>query len=815
MLKEEKKYYIKAFLIAFITALLIILPSIIKYKGIFMYYSDFNVQQIPFNMKSVRNIHNGLIGWDWGTDLGVSFLCSYGGVISSPLFWIMALFPYKAAPYLMGPILAIKFGLCSLTSFFYIKRFVKSYDYSLIGALLYAFSGFSLQSIVFLNFHEPMYLFPLLLIALEEAVINKRRVVFCLTVALCAVINTYFFYGMCIFLVIYFIVRLKQSDNFKINVKDFFCLAFESIVGVMIAGVTFIPAVISTMEIPRVGNILTGIDFMFFEDGVNYGVLLETLFFPAEMMPEFKMFQTADLGYPSLAAYLPLFSMAGVIGFIKGSKRDKWLKTIIIILLIVMFVPGLNSIFSLFNSTYFTRWLFMALLLCCVMTSRALEDENCNLKFGFNVCAFFVISMSLLVTFYPERDNTDITYSDGTVVHVDEIRPHFMKTMTWKAFYIIIPAVIFLIVLYFILKNRKQMTDKAFINTSIAGVIICSLTLGYINMYRADEREAKDNELIIDLYDKPLEIEDDEFYRIISEVYFLGLGVINEIGSPISFITTVPAATFEIYDTIGIERTNYSLDWEDCYAWYALTNSKYLIIEDHEKNKEYIDKQYKGFEYYGEYDQYDILRNENVLPVGYTYDNYIPYDEGALRVHRISEYESYYITDRIMVSSVLLTPEQIEKYSHVLSEADKNDMEDTDFDFERFKKDSADRRATAIADFNIDEKGNFTAKTNYEEDELVVFSIPYDDGWSCKVNGEPVEIDKVNGGFMAVYLEAGENELSFEYNTPGLKEGALLSGAGIVLVIIWFAVWHSVEKKKKAAIAEVESEEISEKESEE
>ena len=46
-----------------------------------------------------------------------------------------------------------------------------------------------------------------------------------------------------------------------------------------------------------------------------------------------------------------------------------------------------------------------------------------------------------------------------------------------------------------------------------------------------------------------------------------------------------------------------------------------------------------------------------------------------------------------------------------------------------------DRRALSCYDFQIDNRG-FTARSNLEEETLMFFSVPYDEGWSATVNGE-------------------------------------------------------------------------------
>ena len=198
MFRTEKRYYRNAFLIAFLMALVLLLPFVVIDGGFFVYYGDYNAQQIPFYKICIDAVHDGNFGWNWQTDLGANFVGSYSFyTLGSPFFWLAALFPASVSHYLMAPLLALKLGLMSLFAFMYVRRFVSRPQSAVIAGVLYAFSGFSLYNIFFNHFHEAMVFFPLLLIGLEEAVINKRRVVFALAVALNAFVN-YFFFIVCI-----------------------------------------------------------------------------------------------------------------------------------------------------------------------------------------------------------------------------------------------------------------------------------------------------------------------------------------------------------------------------------------------------------------------------------------------------------------------------------------------------------------------------------------------------------------------------------------------------------------------------------------
>ena len=159
-------------------------------------------------------VKSGKFFWDFGTDLGSNFIGSYSFyLLGSPFFWLTIPFPNAFVPYLIAPLLILKFALCALTAYLYIRRFTRTPRAAQIGALLYAFSGFSVYNIFFNHFHEAFIVFPLLLLSVELFLTENKRFFFALMVALCAITNYFFFFGMVVFVIIYFFVRVFQKPS--------------------------------------------------------------------------------------------------------------------------------------------------------------------------------------------------------------------------------------------------------------------------------------------------------------------------------------------------------------------------------------------------------------------------------------------------------------------------------------------------------------------------------------------------------------------------------------------------------------------------
>ena len=303
---KEKGHY-QAFFITLALAAVVFLPFIIYDKGIFFFYGDFNVQQIPFYKLAHEAIRSGDIAWNWYTDLGANFIGSYSFyLLFSPFFWLTLPFPTEAVPFLIGPLLMLKTACAALTSYFYIKRFVKDQYYAVIGSILYAFSGFAVYNIFFNHFHEVIVFFPLLLIGVEELVTNNRKGLFAITVAINCLVNYWFFIGEVVFVVLYVFIRMADRD-WGMTVKKFITLAFESVVGLMIAMFLLLPSVLAILGNPRTGtdNLLMGWWFWVFDNEQRLPAILQCFFFPPELpsSPNFFPDHGAKWSFCGVAAH--------------------------------------------------------------------------------------------------------------------------------------------------------------------------------------------------------------------------------------------------------------------------------------------------------------------------------------------------------------------------------------------------------------------------------------------------------------------------------------------------------------------------------
>ena len=65
-----------------------------------------------------------------------------------------------------------------------------------------------------------------------------------------------------------------------------------------------------------------------------------------------------------------------------------------------------------------------------------------------------------------------------------------------------------------------------------------------------------------------------------------------------------------------------------------------------------------------------------------------------------------------------------------------------------------------------------------KEDGYLITSIPYDEHFTLRIDGQETELVKVNTAFLGAKINAGEHQIEILYHAPGKKAGMALSICG-------------------------------------
>ena len=815
--KHINKYLI-IFLTGFLMYVICVIPYIIWHGGIFFYYGDYNVQQVPFYILAHRAVRNGYFFWNPYIDLGGNMTGCFAFYLwGSPFFWFSCLFPENMIPYLMPFLMAAKYGLAMTTSFAWIRTNTKTDRAAFIGAVLYAFSGFQACNIVFQHFHEVTAFFPLYLLMFDRAVQKKRYVPFALMTAFMAVLNYYFFFGEMVFFALYYIVRYvwsgekKSADGsvltlrfrFRTTAKQMLALLASVIAGAGVSAFYLVQVLGGILGNTRLNDFLSGYDAVCYKEPTTPLAILKSLFVIPDLISRGTLFSTDSIKSGSLACYLPCLALTGVVAYCTLESRKKdWKKRLLIIFAVMAFVPILNSLFSALNAEYYARWYYLPILLMSAMTARALEEDNePGLRKGFGVSVTGLV-LVLVCACIPVSEDGTVTWF-GIAENMQQL---------WTQIAVTALTVLGLVYIVFY-AGRKQKavadadtqqnsakepariesgrTGKPVIAIVIASALLCTMAVLYSgNKIIARTGGVKWRYQMLD--SRPELPDQDTYARVETGGTDTNYEMVWGYPTIHCFCSTVNPSVFKIFDGIGMVRTVESTLPFNRVGIRSILSLRYYIENILVKDSDSYTEQggLPGFDLIMDSDNekthgHNIYENQHYIPMGFTFDSYVTEDE----YDAMDKDED---ADRLLVRDIILTVEQATKYRDIL-EVDPDARTTKMSDQEYF--DECDARAeSSCTEFEFSSKG-FTATTaDLDSENLVFFSVPYDKGFTAYVDGVKTDVECVDYGMMAVDVPAGMHSIEFVYVPYGFGYGvaiSIVSAAGLII----FAIVASKRRK--------------------
>ena len=780
--EQDRKKFWQAVGLCALTAAIFFLPFYILDGGFFHYAGDFNSQQISFYrymngfVKGAGYPDSAFAGaphntFSWATDLGSGVMNAYSFYLyGSPFFWLSVLLPQSWLPYMMVPLLVLKFGVAGGGAYLYLRRYVKNANYAVLGACLYALSGFAVYNVFFNHFVDVVALFPYLLWALDEAIYENRHGLFAFWVAVNLLNNYFFFVGQVIFLCIYFVCKLTAKD-FRLTGRKFGHLLWESVLGVAMGCLLLFPAVLSLLQNPRTIDLSSGWGFLTYAKVQQYLAILLSWILPPDSPYLTSVWSEGVIKWTSMTAYLPLCSLAGAMAYWRSRKADSK-KRIVAVCAVCALVPVLNSAFYALNSSYYARWYYMPTLILAAMTVNALEDPDIDLDAPARGIGWLMLA-ALVFAVVPVRDDTTGTWSFGVLKNPGQ-------------FFAVLGFGLLGLMLYRYLCGVWRQ-DSRFAQRMTAAVLVfaCAFTMVHIGIGKfgqwhtdSDLVEQDTNALLL----KNALPEGD--YRIDTYKIHDNIGMWLDKSCLQYFGSTAAPSILSFYPGLGVKRDVRSEPEIANYALRGLLSVEYLITTP-EKRESFEDEADEGWTYLGDVDSYTLYHNDNYVPMGFTYDYYVTE----------ATYETSIKTLRsnLLLRALVLEDEDVAKYSSYLTELPDALLDDLHYD--SYTQDCADRRAHSCSVFQMNNAG-FHAEITLEKPNLVFFSVPYDDGFTAYVNGEKTDILRVDEGLMAVLCPAGASSIDFVYQAAGLSASRVVTAVAIPVWVVYVACF--VRRKRRS-----------------
>ena len=772
-----------AFSLGALLALIALAPAILPCGGRFVTRGDFIEQQLPFILETRRILLGGLDTFSFSTFLGAPSVGSYAFyTLGSPFVWPLALLPQALIPYGISVMAVLKFAVGTLCAFLYFMQMTRDEQLALIGSVLYMFSSFTVVNTQFYHFTEVIAFFPLILYGIETAMSERPRPgLLALLCGLNALTNYYFMFGSALLCALYFAFRFFSEDWKRTrSFRRVFFTVFECGVGCALAGVLLLPALWFMLSITRTGGGLSPLLSMRYAPSL----LLErvrSLLMPIESNVVHAFYGDAP-SWSSTACYLPVLGMTGVTVFFFGQKAQRWLKALLAALAVICCVPVLCSSFVLFTNPSYTRWwygLALLLTLATLYALRAVQKRRAWLL-AFAACTLAVLALTVplllpesALSKLPQRI-AELIRNRKTGAYAADVFRVLSLTLS-----VIGGGALLLLLIAKSLPYRRAL--------ALVSLAACLQAAGYIGVGDAHllsgGAEAGQGVYALSEIAEPtlsaLDM-DVPYARIDYSRKLRNYGLLRGQSSLTCFTSLRTSTVGKFVSMAGLgydDSTTVSPSYKDP-ALYALLS----VSEYHQwpEDKALGDTVPEGFVHDREENGASVYVSAAAVPMGFLQTTMTGTYHQRMDAETVGD---------VMLAAVALEDGMLERFAGKLDVLDVYAIPDWQESAARLRENSCDA-------FSVSGRG-FTAHIDAKEAGLLVFTIPFDKGFSAVVDGAPAEIIPCDASFMAVWVEPGEHDIAFTYHTRGLSLGTAMSI--MAAAVLGAYVWLVRAKKLKIA----------------
>ena len=171
----------------------------------------------------------------------------------------------------------------------------------------------------------------------------------------------------------------------------------------------------------------------------------------------------------------------------------------------------------------------------------------------------------------------------------------------------------------------------------------------------------------------------------------------------------------------------------------------------------------------GSVGQVKILRNENFIPLGFGLESYVLESE-CRRLTGTAK-------DAVLLEAVIVPDSAARSYSRFAHWGSSSFP--ARYSFPEYAADARRCARNAMITASWDQnriEGGFQSASP----QVLVFSIPFDRGWTVRVDGRPAALRRIDFGVTGLEVGPGRHAIALRYRPPFVGEGLLLSVIGLL-----------------------------------
>ena len=553
--------------------------------------------------------HPKLVMWDMSLGYGADILSTLNYyAIGDPLNLLYGFVSPKNTETMYDFMILLRMYLAGITFIMYARKMKKRSYGTVIGALVYVFSGFcfrlGLRHPFFIN---PMIYFPLLCLGIEKIYQRERPYVFIFAVCVSAMSNYYFLYMLTIFAVIYAWIRFyKYTEENKM--KNFFLTILKFgmyyTLGIAMAAVILLPSVIGFLGNGRYGN---GVDWkslivypgkyylLFIENFIGYG----------------------NMGSNTNAGYLPIVGIVVLFTLFSQRMKHKKYRAAFIASIIALILPIFGYAFNGFSYAN-NRWAFALSFIVALLTAEMyprlfVMSKRQQIGIGAGIIIYTVFCIIVNASGEEILKNKGIMAACGLI------------------------AVFYILLLIF--QRLGYDTQKRIVRVSMA--ILLLISVGVHGYYRFDPKGYAYTQEFMDqgqayrtLKEDNIrmlsKVNDPSVYRVHAEGYrYKNYGLINHLNTISGYYSITAKCvtdTIKGYDTLGMQYADKYKGVDQRLGLLSLAGVKYITVAHNSQVAKDVsskgDVPY-GVEKLSKKGNITLYKNKYALPFAYAYDSYM------------------------------------------------------------------------------------------------------------------------------------------------------------------------------------------------
>lgn len=719
---------------------------------VYIIQDDWIQQGIPFYNEFFTLLDQGNLSWSWNLFLGNGFFVSKAVLyMTSDIFAYLGYAINKFIHFVPTTLFILTCIKCYIAGFsfnYLLQKYNLDFKTRILFSSLFIATGWSLIFIehpVFLSFY---CLTPLLFASIEDVLQKNKFIPLICIAGLLIATNYYLAWSMCIYLLIYWIVRYFVLNEF--DAKAFLTLSMKTVgaflLGVLISAAIWLPSLMYMVNSPRL--VTSGITTTTTWSTTNILAILMNFFIPVTKFDQ-TLYHDMWYYFYQIGIYCGILPLLLIPQFFTQSRSKREKTTYGLLLFFTCITLSTPLIGLLFHFTFSLRYTIIfnfTLLLIAALTLN--QHQKVNAKVLLFSEAILCLLILFLGVFLPLRNGLDLSSY-----------PEIKMLLVALGFSLIYT------VLLLCIDSKKTVLNVLII------VAICEsmfqgnqAILSYSSNEITKATYLTQQQDVQTAYQRLKEV-DPTFTRInlqvdetIPEVDTTNFGLYYGIPTLKTYDSLYNYETFQLLNyTRQYPEVNWIFTFEEP-AFFEMLSAKYTITTS--------DTDPTALSYFAEEitipgvpEGYKIYQHTGDFAIAKTHNSFISHDamltmakDDQIYLHELAAT----LTNNIIIDSSLI--ESLQQHYGTTTKQSFNPTNMTN--------------------------NSMAFEINVTEDSFVYFSIPYSEGWTIRINGVKGTPLHVNGGFIGLELKKGVNEVTFNYTVPYLTTGFTLSLLGLILVMI-------------------------------